>query len=341
MLLLFGMVDIETVLVLGAGASKAFGFPTGEELVKRICLLLSQEQYFDIYYQTAGQYSPEMAEQFPNVLKRANPLSVDAWLEHNPKYIEVGKVAIVIALLGYEKESDLYPQNNWYQLLFKRLDGPFEEFQNNKLSIITFNYDRSLEQYLFETFRYTHTEKNEKECKEKLNQLRIVHVYGSMGRLEGQFESAKHLLPIVSYGNKLDRNRIILAAKSIHIIPRKQPQGLLDVVQTSISDGFKEAQKLIAGADALYFLGFGYNQTNMERLGIETLQKTLKNMGTAKDLGYQEFQEIARMHIFRKLARTYSGQTLQTKTVDNKIENFLFDKTVYEFLHGHVDFNSL
>lgn len=342
MLLLFGMVDIETVLVLGAGASKAFGFPTGQELVKRICLLLNQELYSDIFYQTVRVCLREMAEKFPNALKRADPLSVDAWLEHNPKYIEVGKVAIAIALLDYEKQSDLLPQNNWYQLLSKRLDGPFEKFQDNKLSIITFNYDRSLEQYLFETFKHMHTEKSEKECKEQLNQLRILHVYGSMGRLEWQSDNTKHRLPLVPYGNKLDRNRINFAANSINIIPRKQPQEEFGVVQKSISDEFNEARKLIAGAEALYFLGFGYNQTNMERLGIETLRRrTFKKMGTAKGLGYQEIQEVHRMDIFQRVQKTVTGKTVSWQVVDDKIEKFLLNKTVYEFLHGHVDFNSL
>ncbi|MHC4475926.1 MAG: hypothetical protein ACYTEL_09780 [Planctomycetota bacterium] len=34
------MVEIETVLILGAGAGKAFDFPTGKELVGRICDML-------------------------------------------------------------------------------------------------------------------------------------------------------------------------------------------------------------------------------------------------------------------------------------------------------------
>jgi len=316
MLLLFGMVDIETVLVLGAGASKAFGFPTGQELVKRICLLLNQERYFDIFYQTAGQYSPEMTEKFHDVLKRADPLSVDAWLEHNPEYIEVGKVAIGISLLGYEEQSDLRPQNNWYQLLSKRLDGPFEKFQDNKLSIITFNYDRSLEQYLFETFRHMHTEKSEKECKEKLNQLRILHVYGSMGCLDWQFDNPENNLRLVSYGNKLDRNRIYFSAEGIKIIPQKS---------SSPSKEFTEAQDLISKAKALYFLGFGYSKDNMERLGIKTLRMPQKIMGTAKGLGYQEYQEVRRMSIFNIPIE----------------DNLLDDKTVYEFLHDCVDLNSL
>ncbi len=338
------MVGKETVLVLGAGASKAFGFPTGEELVEEIYSMVDRDRggYRELFWEVINKYYSGRLDNFDKVLKDANPLSIDSWLEHNPYYIEVGKVAIAIALLYREMHSNLRPKNNWYQLLFKRLNSPFEEFQNNKLSIITFNYDRSLEQYLFKAFKNTHIGKREEEYKEKLNQFRILHVYGSLGRLDWQFDNPENNLPLVSYGHTLDRDTVYSAAESIKIIPPKNQREVFDVVQKSISDEFNKAQKLIAGAEALYFLGFGYNQDNMKRLGgIETLQKPLKNMGTVKGLGHQEFQEIRRMNIFRKVARTYSGQTLQTQTVDNKIEHFLFDKTVYEFLHGHVDFNSL
>jgi hypothetical protein len=336
MLLLFGMVDIETVLVLGAGASKAFGFPTGEELVEDIYSMVDTERgkHKELFWNVINKYySGRLDNNFIKVLRDANPLSIDSWLENNPDFIEVGKVAIAIALLYREISSNLRPDNNWYQLLFKRLNSPFEEFQNNKLSIITFNYDRSLEQYLFDVFKNNHYGKSEEEYKEKLNQLRILHVYGSLGRLDCQFDNPENNLPLVSYGNKLDPNRIHFAAKSIKIIPQKS---------SSPSKEFTEAQDLISKAKVLYFLGFGYNQDNMKRLGgIKTLQKPLKNMGTVKGLGHQEFQEIRRMNIFRKVSETYSGQTLQRQMVDNNIENFLFDTTVYEFLHGHVDFNSL
>jgi len=107
-------------------------------------------------------------------------------------------------------------------------------------------------------------------------------------------------------------------------LKRKKPQELFGVVQKSISDEFSEAQKLIAGDEALYFLGFGYNQTNMERLGIETLRIPSKKIGTIFKLGFQEIQEVRRMNIFSHLPTER-----------------LFNVPVYEFLYKHVDFNSL
>jgi len=307
------MVEIETVLILGAGASKDFGFPIGKQLVRKICRLLTENKYWDIFYVTAGQYSTEMVIGFRNDLKEADPLSIDAWLEHNPKYINVGRVAIAMALLERESNSNLRPENNWYQLLLHRLDSPFDEFQNNKLSIITFNYDRSLEQYLFGTFRYTHAEKGKEDCKKKLNELRILHVYGSLGRLEWQFDDPKHPLPHVAYGAELQPIHIFSAGESIKIIPEKIP---------ALTQEFQEARELISRAKALYFLGFGYNKTNMERLGLDILRKPNKIMGTGYGLGYQEIRELERLNI-KSFGRSYA----------------LLDEPVYKFLHKYVDFN--
>jgi len=311
------MVNLETVFVLGAGASKDFDFPTGPELVKQICDMLQnrQGQEFDLFYEIAGQQSPDMADKFCDILMKANPLSIDAWLEHNPEYIDAGKLAIAIALLLCEQRSNLRPDSNWYQLLFQRLDSPFEDFDRNKLSIITFNYDRSLEEYLFTTFRYTHTEKSKKDCVDKLNQIRTLHVYGSLGRLDWQNVDPKHPVPQVCYGAKLDIPTVFSAASSIKIIPAKDKEP---------SPEFLTAMKWIHNAQALYFLGFGYNEANMTRLGIDELRRPSKVMGTAYELGYQPRREVERLSI-RDLKRKYG----------------LVPKPVYEFLHDYVDFNEL
>ncbi len=310
------MVTVETVLVLGAGASCDFGFPTGKKLVTQIYTLLtaSGSKLPNLFFEIAGQENPEMAENFPHILQQANPLSIDAWLQHNEKLIPAGKIAIAIALLWYEQRSKLRPENNWYQLLFQRLDSIFEEFQNNKISIITFNYDRSLEEYLFKSFRNTHFDKSEDDCKNKLNQLKILHVYGSLGRLEWQSNDPEDPLPQVSYGAKPDTYTVHSAADSIKIIPEKSP----DLQE------FNDAHKLIGSANALYFLGFGYHEMNMQRLGIDTLRKPSKIMGTSYGLDYQRMREIEQLSI-RDLSRN----------------NGLVDKSVYDFLYHYINFNEL
>lgn len=312
------MVNIETVLVLGAGASWDYGFPTGQELVQDICDI-AFDQHGSDYNLITGWHKPTigpLAQQFFEYLKRAKPCSVDAWLEHNPKYIEVGKVAIAIKLLQYEKQSlekglRKNAAGDWYQLLFDRLNTPFDKFHENKIGIVTFNYDRSLEDALFQMFIYTHTDKEEKA--EEFNQIPIVHVYGSLGRLEWQPEDPDNSTEAVPYGSKVNLCYVQRAAKSIKIVPEEQNQ---------LTEEFERARELIAKAKALYFLGFGYNETNMTRLGIDVLKKPVKVMGTAYNLSYQRTREVEGHRI-----RQLNG------------DRGLFQSPVYEFLHKYVNFN--
>lgn len=302
-------------MILGAGASKDFGFPNGRELVWEISHRFDDPtrgplQNLD---RICGKEKTEQAMKFAASLKKADPPSVDVWLEHNPNYIEVGKIAIAMTLLAYEHSSDLRPNNNWYQILFDRLDGPYDEFENNKLRIVTFNYDRSLEQYMFERFRHTHTGKSEDECKEKLNQLGILHVYGSLGRLLWQVDDLENPVPVVPYGANNKQDEIISAANSIEIMSSES---------SGILSRLLEFQDFMKDCRGLYFLGFGYHEMNMQRLGINTLGIPKKVMGTAYGLSYQRIKEIESF-VIRNLC----------------IRDGLFRKSIYEFLHEYVHFN--
>jgi len=216
----------------------------------------------------------------------------------------------------------LKAKGDWYQLLFDRLNAPLEDFQNNELSIISFNYDRSFEHRLFQSFTNTHTDgETEKEraeklkkCKSVLNQLNIVHVYGCLGRLDWQVENSETPLKKVKYGAELRADWLVAAAENIKILPEESK---------TLSEEFQKARTLIANADALYFLGFGYDKTNMERLGIDASVKPSKVMGTAYGLDYQRRREVERLQI-KDLSRHKGG---------------LVPVSVYEFLHNYIDFN--
>jgi len=309
------MIKLETVLILGAGASSDFGFPTGRKLVRRIIASFrdSARSTYQILAKITGELKAEEAIKFAHILELADPPSVDIWLEENPEYVEIGKITIAMTLLDCEKNSNLKPKNNWYQLLFDRLHSSFDTFQNNKLAIVTFNYDRSLEQYFFERFKNTYTAKNEGECKEKLSQLQILHVYGSLGRLSWQLDDPENPIPQVPYGVELSKGMFITAANSIEIMSE---------TSSGVSARFQKFRDLMKNCKALYFLGFGYHEVNMQRLGIDILTIPSKVMGTAQGLSYQRIKEIERLNI-RQLRKP----------------ECLFQKFIYDFLRDCVHFN--
>ena len=81
------MINLETVLILGAGASKDFGFPTGRELVEQVCDFLGDQdrQDFNLLKDIAVAENPrQITEAFPIALRRADPLRWIAGLNTIP-----------------------------------------------------------------------------------------------------------------------------------------------------------------------------------------------------------------------------------------------------------------
>jgi hypothetical protein len=140
------MIQQKTVLVLGAGASIPFGFPSGYELVQQVCA-----SHFYMRLTKFGIPSGE-ANKFCNALRQSGKQSVDTFLEHRPDLLEVGKLAIAVALIPCEQTHRLFNKGGaptWYDYLWDKMNAPFEKLEANNLVVLTFNYDRSLEQYLF------------------------------------------------------------------------------------------------------------------------------------------------------------------------------------------------
>jgi hypothetical protein len=148
------MIQYPTVLVLGAGASEPYGLPIGHGLVENILRDSTPENGpFRVMLRNCGRDDREVGA-FLNALRQTQFDSIDVFLEHQPDFREVGKLAIATALLPCEQEPSLLKptavNKHWYRLLFNqfvRSDG----FSAARLTVITLNYDRSIEAYLLKT----------------------------------------------------------------------------------------------------------------------------------------------------------------------------------------------
>jgi hypothetical protein len=188
---------------------------------------------------------------FGKALSFSGMSSVDAFLEHRREFIEVGKVAIAQALIPCEVEENLfYPlQGRWYQYVFERMSTTFNEFQDNKISVLTFNYDRSLEHFLVTAIKHKFG-KSESESASKLNALRIIHLHGQLGLLPWQGEDGRAYEPVT------DEVFVKNAARQIKIVSEDM----------SGAPQFAAAHEILRSAVKIIFLGFGYNPTNLKRL---------------------------------------------------------------------------
>lgn len=277
------MITIPTLLVLGAGASYPYGFPTADELKNLICVTFSRPR------EAPDEILAPKFFEFREAFLRSGQSSVDAFLERRPGFLDVGKLAIAYCLIPYENESNLYFSSkgdppfrggNWYQYLSgKLLDTPFERFGENKLSIITFNYDRSLEHYLFNALQNSYGKPFGK-CAEMLGRIPIIHVYGQLGKQPYPKSECRPYRP--------DRSpfaAVVQAAEGITLVHKLKRK--LD-----------EAHALLAVAERICFLGFSYHELNLSRLAIDTRNIESKVIfGTAFGMIGEELSDIkTRVH---------------------------------------------
>lgn len=241
------MISSPTVLVLGAGASRPYGFPTAAELKELICGRFQEgSEACRLFDERSEFYTTYNFVEFRNAFRKSGKASVDAFLEHRPEFIDVGKLAIAYCLRPFEREDSLFDANaigssDWYQYLFERLSTTFDEFRQNKLAIITFNYDRSLEHYLLVALRNTYG-RDIDECIDVLRAIPIVHVYGQLSRHPYPFDKGS-----LAYRTGGDEYfAAVNAAAGISLLHEAEP-------------ALDQAKALLDGAERVCFLGFGYH----------------------------------------------------------------------------------
>jgi hypothetical protein len=254
------MIKTSTLFILGAGASKPFDYPTGDELRHQIFFNEEHENGIVKAYNT--QNDPMLNEmhrsshaKFKQQFGQSGDYSIDSFLEHRSEYMDIGKMYIAKILMSHEQDKNLrQTDGNWYMYLFNRMKISFEELSQNRISFITFNYDRSLEYFLFEAIKNKFG-KGSSECAEKMKSFPIVHLYGQLDPLPWQEAGGKEYS---SEGNIL--GRLIAAPKNIKLISNER-----DIEN---SQEFKDAYKLIEKAEHIFFLGFSFDEINLNRLDV-------------------------------------------------------------------------
>lgn len=262
------MIHKNTVFVLGAGASYPYGFPLGvklrQDIMKVPATYLHDVKFLDRPKPSAVE--PSTTEFFQAFIESKAP-SIDAFLANRMEFAEIGRIAIAKVLLGYEVVHRLFDDANdddWYAAVFNAIRCPREHLGSNKVSFVTFNYDRSLELALWSFLRHTY-KLTDDEAWTATAQFPIVHVYGSLGSLNPQ---SQNFVPYglgglrdsgISSADEQHRQRLVTkAAAQIRVIPEHRGD--------QHSEGFDRAKKIISEAERLVFLGFAFDDLNVTRL---------------------------------------------------------------------------
>lgn len=264
------MLDVRTVIVLGAGASAPYEFPTGFELsVLMLNSLRPGEATYNNLRDMAGMAQEDIIG-FRDAFHHSGKNSVDAFLEHRTDLIPIGKFATAHILIGKENPAKLFQYgNSWLREIYNRMNSTFDTFARNQLSFVTFNYDRTVEHFFFSALLNTYNRPAD-EVKAALESLPVVHLHGRLGSLPWQEGLSRPFEPSIT------PESLRIAADNIKIIHEDTTDGR--------DKDFALAKKLLVEADQILLLGFGYNSTNVERLGIAELPKG-KMVGSCVGLG--------------------------------------------------------
>ena len=285
----------KTLFILGAGASTCFGFPTGNVLYNKI----HNGDYTDLYEEfldsvDISESKKERklieAKELAKTVSLATNKSVDFFLSNNSQFLDRGKEAISLIMLKQENEiiSDEFEINlddDWLSLLFQKGIEYFrnvDQYPEDQISFITFNYERSLEFFLHQKLIHSFTQVSPYELESKLNQIQIHHVYGKIGNLPWQNESEYGELEFGCDHTEILLTKIRDAIKLMYL----ERYGSKDL---------SELKMPIQDANRIFFLGFSYDPDNIEILGVneilrETQGKTI--YGTAMGIPERRVMDL-------------------------------------------------
>lgn len=296
------MIEIDTVFILGAGASKPYGYPTGKELRSFICsnftshfnniLCNDNHTALDI----KGDYT-KASIRLSKKFKDSSTPSIDLWLTRNPDFLDVGKLAITLKIFTDEQKSKFrediqYPEQDWYSYLYHKMTkslikpDSYKKFRNNKVAFVTFNYDRSLEQFLYESLKDSFTSACPDEIIEELREIPFFHVYGKVADLDWEFNRGKKRLYYLNQYNEQIHEKFSLESL-------QEKASNITIVHEGEQHDCSDIQDKISNAKKIFFLGFGYASENLEILRInKILNDDYHIFGTALGFSKKEIEGI-------------------------------------------------
>lgn len=282
------MFNKKTVFIIGAGASAEFNLPVGETLKSQIADLL-HERSFNANNELSTKFRATLFQSFGieeshKLLEHGTTLaesvesfvSIDEALHYfseNAGVVKLGKLAVAYLILEAERRSSLmagdHPKHRlpilalpkpasatWLSeflsmaLSFARRDDVRNIFSN--VSIINFNYDRVVEQFLSRQL-HERAGLSESEGYVVASHLKIIRPYGSLGKLPWQTDN-----DAVPFGHEFYNSKTKLGSVADRIRTYAE--------QVDHSNVQTQIREVIDPAALMIFIGFGFHQQNLSLL---------------------------------------------------------------------------
>ncbi|MEO6608375.1 MAG: hypothetical protein ABIN69_07885 [Aestuariivirga sp.] len=279
----------KTVIIVGAGASRDFGFPLGPELLDllRKCLVQGRQEFrnkgglygqiggkelllqkYRLLYQHAGEnqnlelgFDVAALDAFQHSIDGQTITSIDRFLRDHPEHSEIGRflIALEIVARSYSKvdtndecflpDFSTGASTEWIAFLINELrEGASDasELRENKLTIVNFNYDTTIERALDAQFSKTSRHKGAswKDC------VKMLHVYGQVAPLE------KHL----RWSNFF--SQVQESAKTLSYIDGRMHHS------PDFSSNLNTCANALVDAEKVCSIGFAFDEANNALLGL-------------------------------------------------------------------------
>lgn len=297
------MIEIPTLLILGAGASEPYDYPLGLELRDRINedLIAFIKNDYDHHWAEDLEISRNLITKFTQYFDSSMSYSIDSFLEHQDEdFVEIGKLAIVNQITKSESAEKLFHEakrdDDWYRYLINKLTNntPFDSIKDNKLEIITFNYDRSLEMALITALAAFYAT-DYKESSFLIKNFPILHMYGQLDPLLVEIPLPGQEKEGRTYGAPCSSEKLKIISENIKLIHEAKEDKTIE-----------KANKMIEKAKRIYFLGLDLR--NKENLGMFDLSlfKGKNTLATAYGLKMGEINQIKKLFSDYEISSTVS-----------------------------------
>ncbi len=242
------------MLVLGAGASIPYGYPSGRELAQRISRTGWAAESAEMQVLGRLGFSAAQVKSFQSEFRRAD-MSIDEFLNAQQHFGKLGKALLAMHIISYEASDRLTSpeRSHWYRFLWDVIRQHLGKLDECNIRILTFNYDRSLEKYLVDAIG-AFCGCDADMALELIKPLGIAHVYGDVGAL-GELDLPKGTRPYQP--SSTDLSHVSVAQLRLRLMGERKHDGEPD-----------EVKKYLQWAHVVCFLGFGYDPLNLMRLGL-------------------------------------------------------------------------
>lgn len=313
-----GVTFRRNVIVVGAGASKEFGLPTGAELTNKIAQI--SDIRFDHFGSSldSGDYRiVETLWKIPTAngepRRDINPFlhaawkirdnmplapSIDNFMDTHQDDAEVvlfGKIAIALAIQNAEKDSNLFVLPNdgqaslnfaaaketWIAKLFQILvaQRKFDDFLAALQNITFVSFNYDRCIHQFLFFASRqYFSLSPDDVNRLMAAINIVYPYGTVGEF--------------TFGNPMG-NQTNFGSVNYHETLLKAADGIKTFTERSDTDQIDKIREAFEQAEVVMFLGFGFLPLNMELLVGDDTFEVEKVIATGKGLSQASLQQVS------------------------------------------------